>query len=188
MKLLNDFSTSVIKSLNEIDPNWQSYSGLIICGTHNPHDIEEMITQIKHARENNIPFLGICMGFELMLVEWVRHKGFPLANSGEIDPQATPKVIVQLPEIRVGIRSVFWKGEESKESHWHNYAFARKHKDKFDDEWELSFTDGILEIAKLRSHPFFMGVQFHPEYQSSEDNPHWVFKQFLALCKKYDKK
>lgn len=184
MILVNDFQTSVRKALSEIDSNWESYNALIVCGTHNPSNIEEIISKIKEARENNIPFLGLCMGFELMLVEWVRSLGQLGANSAEVDSNATPKVIVQLPEIRVGIRSVYWRGKESLESHWHNYAFARKHTDKFEKEWELSFTDGILEIAKLRKHKFFLGTQFHPEYQNSKENPHWVFKEFLSICKK----
>lgn len=184
MEILNDFSTSVIKALSETDNNWKSYKGLVICGTHNPHDIENIILKIKEARENNIPFLGICMGFQLILIEWVRNIGHPGANSAEIDPNATPKVIVQLPAIRVGIRPVYWRRKESMESHWHNYAFARKHAGYFEKEWELSWTDGVLEIARLRDHPFFFGVQFHPEYQSSKENPHWIFKEFLSICKK----
>lgn len=187
MELIGDFNTSVEKALTEIDSNWKEYNGILVCGTHNPKNIENTILKIKEARENKIPFLGICMGFELMLVEWVRNLGFPFANSEEIDSNAIPKVISQLPEVRVGIRSVYWRGKETKESHWHNYAFARKQTDRFEKDWELSFTDGILEIAKLRNNPFFMGTQFHPEYQSSKDNPHWILKEFLIICKKYEK-
>ena len=103
MEILNDFTASIIKSLDEIDNNWRNYNGLIVCGTHNPHDVEMMIDKIKNARENRVPFLGICFGFQLMLVEWMRRE-FPSANSAEIEPNAAPKVIVQLPEMRVGIR------------------------------------------------------------------------------------
>ena|SRR3989304_9742274 len=182
MEILNDFTASIIKSLDEIDNNWRNYNGLIVCGTHNPHDVEMMIDKIKNARENRVPFLGICFGFQLMLVEWMRRE-FPSANSAEIEPNAAPKVIVQLPEMRVGIRSVYWRGRESQESHWHRYGFARKHINYFKD-WELSFTDGILEMAKLRNHIFFTGCQYHPEYQSSKDNPHFIIKEFLSICKK----
>src|SRR4030042_3928957 len=115
MLILGDFQTSVKKALDETDNNWENYNGLIVCGTHNPHDVEAMIAKIKHARENNVPFLGICFGFQLMLIEWMRRE-FPLANSAELDLNATPKVFSQLPAIRVGIRSVFWGGRERKES------------------------------------------------------------------------
>ena len=183
MNLLNDFTTSVERSLTEIDSNWKTYSGLIVCGTHNPKNVETTIAAIKNARENNIPFLGICMGFQLMLVEWMRHLGFSEANSAEISSNAVPKVIVPLPEIRVGIRPVYWKGKEYQESHWHNFAFARKHKEYFEKDWELSFTDGVLEIAKLKQHSFFLGTQFHPEYQSTKDKPHHILKWFIEKCK-----
>ena len=184
MQIIGDFSTSVKKALSEIDSNWESYNGLVVCGTHNFQEVEKQIASIKDARENNIPFLGICAGFELMLIEWMRHLGHSQANSAEIDTNASPKVIVRLPEIRVGIRPVYWRGKESMESHWHNYAFARKHKEYFED-WELSFTDGILEVAKLREHRFFLGTQFHPEYQSSKENPHPILNEFLIMAEKY---
>ena len=135
------------------------------------------------ARENNIPFLGICMGFQVALIEWARHLGHFGANTAEIDQNATPKIIVQLPTIRVGIRPVYWRGKESMESHWHNYAFARKHAGYLEKDWELSWTDGILEVAKLRDHRFFMGVQFHPEYESSKESPHFILKEFIAHAK-----
>ena len=182
MEILNDFTISVEKALTEIDSGWRSYNGLIVCGTHDPKNTDKIIKQIKNARENNIPFLGICMGFQLMLIEWMRSVGF------EIDPNATPKVISNLPNVRVGIRDVYWRGKESKESHWHNFAFARKHAGHFEKEWELSFTDGILEIAKLHCNLFHFGVQYHPEYQSSESNPHWIFKEFLSICRKVSNK
>lgn len=184
MEIVNDFTTSLKKALTEIDNKWETYNGLIVAGTHDPKNVEKIIEQIKNARENKIPFLGVCMGFELMLIEWMRHLGHTQANSAELDINATPKVIVQLPNVRVGIRQVYWRGEESFESHWHNYAFARKHTDYFRDEWELSFTDGILEIAKLKSHPFFLGTQFHPEYNSNKEKPHKILQEFLALCRK----
>ena len=122
MEILNDFTISVEKALTEIDSGWRSYNGLIVCGTHDPKNTDKIIKQIKNARENNIPFLGICMGFQLMLIEWMRSVGFESANSAEIDPNATPKVISNLPNVRVGIRDVYWRGKESKESHWHNFA------------------------------------------------------------------
>lgn len=188
MEILNDFTTSVEKALTEIDANWRLYNGLVVCGTHDPKNIDLTIEQIKKARENSIPFLGICMGFQLMLIEWVRSMEHPGANSAEIDPNATPKVIAQLPAMRVGIRPVYWRGRESMESHWHGYAFARKHAGYFEKEWELSWTDGVLEVAKLRSHPFFLGVQFHPEYSSAKGNFHPILVEFLSICKKYAKR
>ncbi|MEK7180263.1 MAG: gamma-glutamyl-gamma-aminobutyrate hydrolase family protein [Patescibacteria group bacterium] len=184
MEIIGDFNTSLKKALSEIDNNWENYRGLVVCGTHNPRDTEMMILKIKEAREKNIPFLGICFGFQLMLVEWMRNCGFQTANTAEVEPSATPKVIVQLPEMRVGIRSVFWRGKEFLMSHWHRYGFARKHTNYFEKDWELSWTDGILEVAKLKGHTYFLGTQGHPEYDSSKDNKHTLLVEFLVLCKK----
>lgn len=184
MEIINEFDTSLKKAFGEIDPNWESYVGLVVAGTHNPKDTETIISQIKIARENDVPFLGICMGFQLMLCEYMRSRGFSQANSAEIDPNATPKVIVRLPETRVGIRSVYWRGKEFSMSHWHNYAFARKNAEHFEN-WELSWTDGILEVARLKGHKFFMGVQGHPEYDSSKEFKHPFLVEFLTMCKKY---
>ena len=185
MEIIGDFNTSVKKALSEIDSNWESYKGLIVCGTHNPHNTEAMIKKIREARENDVPFLGICFGFELMLIEWVRHLGWSDATSAELDANGTTKVIVRLPEIRVGVRPVYWRGKETQESHWHHYGFARKFTDKFEKDWELSWTDGILEIAQLRKNTHHKGLQYHPEYNSFLGNPHPMLKEFLIMAKKY---
>src|SRR3990167_1004682 len=73
MEILNDFSTSVIRALSEIDKDWESYDGLVVCGTHSPHDVEMMIDKIRQARESRRPFLGICFGHQLAAIEYARN-------------------------------------------------------------------------------------------------------------------
>src|SRR3990167_2716060 len=73
MEILNDFSTSVIRALSEIDKDWESYDGLVVCGTHSPHDVEMMIDKIRQARESGRPFLGICFGHQLAAIEYARN-------------------------------------------------------------------------------------------------------------------
>ena len=71
MKILNDFSTSVEKALEEINPKFRDLKGLVICGTHNPHDVEDLIHEIKIARQQYIPTLLICFGYQLGMVSYL---------------------------------------------------------------------------------------------------------------------
>lgn len=180
-----DFYTSVLKALEEIDQKFMEYPGLIVTGSHDPMDVEENILKLKKAREEGIPTLGICMGMQLMAIEWVRSMQFTgsIANSVEINPTTPEPVIIQLHELRVGIRPVRWDGKTRMESHWHNYYLNPEYVGYFKEHWIVSDTDKITEVILLREHPFYVGIQFHPEYQSSKDNPHPLLKQFIKACK-----
>lgn len=157
MEVLNDFNTSVQKALEEIDPKWRSYPGLIICGTHNPHNTEEMINLIKRAREENIPFLGICFGHQLSAIEYSRNVlGIKDATSEEFGEGTF--VVIKLPELNVG----FHEGE----SYWNNYV-----------------VDPDIQERWIKKENFFT-CQFHPEYQSSKDKPHPLLLKFLDYAKK----
>lgn len=158
MEVLNDddFSTSVRKSLDEIDENWRQYEGLLICGTHTPHDVEEMIAKISMARKTGLPTLGICFGHQLMAIEYARNVlGIKDATSEEFGTGTF--VVKKLPKLNVGLKHG--------ESYWNNYEVA----------------------IKIEYPPNFFSVQFHPEYQSSKDNPHPLLKEFLKICKQYTK-
>lgn len=180
-----DFYTSVLKALEEIDPKFMDYPGLIVTGSHAQTNTEETISTLKMAREEGIPTLGICFGMQLMAIEWVRfqHQYASLANSTEINPNTPEPVIIKLPELRVGIRPVRWEGQTRMESHWHNYYLNPDYINYFREDWVLADTDKITEVMRLKGHPFFVGIQFHPEYQSSKHNPHPLLKQFLKACK-----
>jgi len=154
MIILNDFTTSVKKALSEIDPNWIKYDGLIVAGTHTPHNVEEMIDAIQIARENEIPTLLICFGYQLGAIEWARNvKGIKDATSEEFGKEGT-FVVVKRDELKVGLHSG--------ETWWSNY--------KVDIDWDIPKN--------------FIAVGFHPEYQSSKFSPHPLLKQFLNLCSK----
>lgn len=180
-KTEKDFYTSVIKSLEELDPRWESYKkGIIIVGSHEPEDIDRKLEIIQHAREDKRPLLGICMGMQLMCIEYARNVlNYQNANSTEIDANTLYPIITKLPELRVGIRLV----ENRFESHWHNYAFNNLYKSYFEKEWNLIFTENILEKIILKDHPFFVGVQYHPEYQNSEKKPHPLLREFINKCR-----
>lgn len=111
MKILNDFNTSVERALSEIDPKWRNYDGLIICGTHTPHNVEQMIDEIAHARESGRPFLGICFGHQLASIEYARNVlGIKDATSEEIGDGT--RVVKKRPEFKVGLHEgeTWWSG------------------------------------------------------------------------------
>lgn len=181
-----DFHTSVEKALEEIDPKYASYPGLVIIGSHAPEKIEEKLALIKDAREKGIPFLGICLGFQLMAIEWVRTMaGLADANTTEVDPNTPTPVIVKMKKRHTGIRPVTWfDGIVTNESHWHNYALNPFHLRYFPQElWDVSIGEHAVEMLRYKAHPFFWGVQFHPEYESSADNPHPLLQNFIDACK-----
>ena len=106
MEILNDFNTTVKKALEEIDPNYQDYPGLVICGTHSPHDVEQMIEKIREAREYGTPFLGICFGHQLAAIEYARNVlGIKDATSEEFGKGNF--VVYKLPQLNVGLHNSF---------------------------------------------------------------------------------
>lgn len=120
MIVLNDFNTSVHRALGEIDPKYLDYPGLVVCGTHSPHDTEEMIDAIKDAREDGTPALLICFGYQLGAIEYARNVlGIKDATSEEFG-QGT-WVVKKRPRMKVGLH----EGE----SWWSNYDV--------DIDWEI---------------------------------------------------
>src|SRR3990167_8294458 len=101
MEILNDFSTSVAKALEEIDSHYLDYPGIVICGTHTPHDTEELIATITKCRITKTPYLGICFGHQLCAIEWARHNGIPDATSEEFGEGTF--VVKKLQELKVGL-------------------------------------------------------------------------------------
>lgn len=185
----NDFYTSVLRSLEEIDKDFEKYEGLLIVGSHSQtkENAEKILDQINEARQAHIPVLGICMGMQLMLIEFARNVLHLIdANTTELDLHTTAPIIEKLPHLRVGIRPVDWKGLVTMETHWHNYSLNNEYVELFEKGgWGFSFTDKIAEVASLRDRPFYIGVQFHPEYQSNLENKHPLLVEFIEKCKKY---
>ena len=102
MKLFGDFQTSVRKALTEIDPKWESYDGLVVCGSHTPHDTEMIIEEIRKARNEKRPALLICLGHQLGAIQWARDNGIPDATSEEFGIGTF--VVKKRPKLKVGLR------------------------------------------------------------------------------------
>lgn len=179
VKEKNDFYTSVERALTEIDPNWASYDGVVIVGSHSPENIQQKLDLLRITRENKIPTLGICLGMQLMAVEFSKNVlGIKDATSQEFGPGVW--VVEKMKDLRVGIFDV----GKQKESHWHHFKVGEKFADLFKVQFETQMTDNVLESMRLKNHPFFCGVQYHPEYQSSKDKPHPLLVEFIKTCKK----
>ncbi len=162
MKILGDFQTTVKKALGEIDPKWMDYPGLIVCGTHTPEAPEELIKEITEARENGLPFLGICFGHQLAAIEFARNVlGIVNATSEEWGDKLSPFIVHKVP----GGLNV---GQKDGETYWNNYEVI----------------EGVLEVWKKPDN--FITVQYHPEYQSSKDKPHSVLLKFLYHAKNHE--
>lgn len=157
MRILNDFSTSVRKALSEIDPNYEKLEGLVVCGTHNFHDVEMMIDEIRKARENGTPTLLICAGHQLGAIEYARNiLGIKDATSEEFGKGTF--VVKKRPTLKVGLHDG--------ETWWSNY--------EVDVGLEKKYTESIPAV--------FSSVAFHPEYQSSKDSPHPLLLSYLKQC------
>ncbi len=203
-------------SQDGIEENLKNYSGIIIPGGFGKRGIEGMINVIRYAREKDIPILGLCLGMQLMTVEYARNvAGLRDANSTEFDPQ-TPYPVIDLMEdqkklmnfggtMRLGaanIKLVKWSklyGIYSKtnirERHRHRYEinfydfrelFRMEESDPSDERLTISAMSQFAEAVELPQKKFFMGVQFHPEYTSNIINPNPIFIEFLKSVSNFN--
>lgn len=180
--------------------------GIIVPGGFGQRAIEGKIRAITYARENNIPFLGLCLGMQLATVEFARNVcDMENANSTEMDPQTKYPVIDYLPEqydgidmggtLRLGLYNCrIEKGTiahkaygklEIKERHRHRYEFRNEYKDKL-EKCGLVFSginpeNNLVEIIELKDHKFFVGTQFHPEFISRPQRAHPLFREFIRV-------
>ncbi|EPY50859.1 CTP synthase Cts1 [Schizosaccharomyces cryophilus OY26] len=194
-------------SMNHTDPlsyhkAWHlvcSANGILVPGGFGSRGIEGMIAAAQWARENNTPYLGICLGLQVAVIEFARHVcEIEHATSEEFDPQADKHVIVYMPEInkdklggtmRLGLRPTIFQpnsewsklrklhknSEEVLERHRHRYEVNPKYVELM-EERGLTFVGKDekaerMEIIEKRDHPYFVGVQYHPEYLSKPLKP-----------------
>ena len=182
-------------------------SGIIVPGGFGDRGIEGMILSAKYARENKIPYFGICLGMQIAVIEFARNAaGIGDANSGEFDEQCKNKVIDFMPgqsdsinkggTLRLGaypceiaqntVMERCYGTNIISERHRHRYEFNNSYRDilkKAGLTLSGMSPDGTLvETVELTDRPFFVGVQYHPEFKSRPNKPHPLFKGFIEAA------
>jgi CTP synthase len=187
--------------------NLSSYDGVLVAPGFGERGIEGKITAIKLVREKGIPFLGICLGMQCAVVEFSRNVlGLKDAASTEANPATSHPVIDMMEDqksitkkggtmrlgsyqcdLRSGSKAMSaYKSEQITERHRHRYEFNNRFLDQIQDAGMIASGvnpgSGLVEIIELKDHPWFVGVQFHPELKSTVENPHPLFVAFIAAA------
>ncbi|MBI4340488.1 MAG: CTP synthase, partial [Chloroflexi bacterium] len=182
--------------------------GIVVPGGFGPRGIEGIVQTAQYARVNAVPYLGLCLGMQLMVVDYARQVlGLERANSTEFDPDTRFPVIYLME----GQRSITHMGgtmrlgeypchlvegslaaraygqAEIRERHRHRYEFNNRYREMMIEAGlrptGLSPDGNLVEICEVVDHPFMLGVQFHPEFRSRPDRPHPLFRSFMAVAK-----
>ncbi|MFM2146459.1 MAG: hypothetical protein RL732_1295 [Bacteroidota bacterium] len=196
---------NVAEKLGQLD-------GLLVAPGFGHRGVEGKIIAVKYARENKLPFFGICLGMQMAVIEFARNVlGLTQAHSTEMDPQ-TPDAVIDLMEQQKTVTSkggtmrlgsypcaikpqtlahrIYGKDLIS-ERHRHRWEFNNKYIRQFEAAGMLASgknpESGLVEIVELAEHPFFIGVQYHPELKSTVENPQPVFVHFIKAAFDYAK-
>ncbi len=198
------FEADKILQKHSIEESIGGCDGYLIPGGFGERGWEGKIQAAKYCRENQIPYFGICLGMQVMSVEFARNAAkIEDANSTEVDPGSTGPVISLLSEqqklldmggtMRLGAQDCIikkgskaheiYRSERISERHRHRYEFNNKYKEEVEKagltiSGEHAST-GLCEIVELQNHPWMIGVQFHPEFKSKPTHPHPLFKSFV---------
>jgi len=184
--------------------------GVLVAPGFGERGVEGKIESIKYVRENKIPFFGICLGMQMAVIEFSRNVlGLEDANSSEMDSDSLHHVIDLMENqkqieskggtMRLGSwscellsDSIAFKAYNKKtvyERHRHRYEFNGNYKKKIESSGMIATgvnpKTGLVEIIELNNHPWFVGVQYHPEYKSTVANPHPLFKAFVRASLNY---
>ncbi len=196
---------------DEINEKILKLDGLIVAPGFGSRGIEGKIKSIKSARENNIPFFGICLGMQMAIIEFSRNVlNLKDSNSTEMDENTSNPVISLMQDqknitnmggtMRLGSWDCelienskamsIYNSKQIKERHRHRWELNNKYLDDLQDAGlkasGINSKTGLVEIVELPSNDWFIGVQFHPEYKSTVENPHPLFVSFVSACLKYN--
>ncbi|MBI4126302.1 MAG: CTP synthase, partial [Deltaproteobacteria bacterium] len=187
--------------------------GILVPGGFGERGIEGKIRAIRYAREQQIPFYGICLGMQLAVIEFARNVcGWEKANSLEFDPN-TPDPVINLMEeqkavhnkgatmrlgsypctLEKGTKAFAAYGERQiEERHRHRYEFNNQYRDRLCQHGlvvaGVCEPTGLVEMIELPQHPWFVGCQFHPEFNSQPLHPHPLFAHFIQASRAYAKR
>ncbi len=200
-------SEALEASYEEVGKRLENLDGILVAPGFGERGIEGKIKAVRYARENKIPFFGICLGMQCASVEFARHVlDKKAAASTEVDPSTPEPVIDLMPEqkkitkmggtMRLGaydceIRrktkaSAAYGSLRISERHRHRYEFNNEYLEDFQNNGMLASgrnpDTGLVEIIELKDHPWFVGVQFHPELKSRVEKPHPLFAAFVKAA------
>ncbi len=194
-------AATIREKLSQVD-------GVIVPGGFGDRGIEGKIEAIRYARENNIPFFGICLGMQLATVEFARNVlGYKDAHSAEINPTTTHPIIDLLPEqkdvedlggtLRLGLypcklkegtktKAAYDGADMVEERHRHRYEFNNEYRAEMEAKGFIfsgTSPDGrLVETIEIENHPWFVACQFHPEFKSRPTRPQSLFKGFIGAA------
>ena len=193
-----------------IQEKLENLDGVLVAPGFGERGLEGKILAIQYIREHNIPFLGICLGMQMAVIEFARNVAhIENAITAEVNPNATNKVIDLMEEqkqitqkggtMRLGAwdcslkkdSKIYdaYKKENISERHRHRYEFNNKYKKILEEAGLLCSginpTTGLVEVIEVPNHPWFVGVQYHPEYKSTVASPHPLFVAFIKACLTY---
>ncbi len=199
----------------------EDVDGILVAGGFGKRGVEGKIEAIRYARENKVPFLGICLGMQLSIIEYARNVlGLKEANSVEFDPNTKEPLIylidsfidangqrqirttssplggtMRLGEYKCNVKegSNLYKAYNSKiiyERHRHRYEANPKYKEALEKAGMIvtGESDGLIEAVEVKNHPWFVGVQFHPEFTSRLQKPNEIILAFVKAAKELSKK
>lgn len=182
--------------------------GILVPGGFGDRGTEGKILAAKYAREKRIPYFGICLGMQIATIEFARNVcGLKGANSTEF-VKATPHPVICLQEEQKGVEDMgatmrlgasqailfagtraaqlYGNAERIQERHRHRYEFNSDYQERLQEKGlvisSVSADEGLVEIVELPEHPFYIGAQFHPEFQSKPNHPHPLFEGFVAAA------
>lgn len=215
---MNDCKVQVVNVHSEyideenVNEKLMGLDGLLVAPGFGFRGVEGKIIAVKYARENHLPFFGICLGMQMAAIEFARNVlGIKDADSTEMNPD-TPNPVIDMMEeqkkvtmkggtMRLGsypcvikedslAYSIYGK-TEIHERHRHRWEFNNKYLKQFEDAGMIASginpQSGLVEIMELNNHPFFIGVQYHPELKSTVENPQPIFVHFINAAKQFAK-
>ena len=193
---------------NGIKNLFNDTNGLVVPGGFDSRGIEGMIETAKYARENKIPYFGLCLGMQVMVIEYTRNKlGLRNANSLEMS-ESTEDPVISLMDDQEGLHSTggtmrlgsyacklklgtltskAYGVDIVNERHRHRYEFNNAYREELEKYGLIasgtSPDDSLVEVMEVHGHPFMLGSQFHPEFGSRPERPHPLFREFIRVAK-----
>lgn len=198
---------------SNIHEKFSGLDGILVAPGFGERGIEGKIEAVRYARENKVPFFGICLGMQMAIIEYSRNiLGYADANSTEMNEHTAHPVVNLMEEQKTitdkggTMRLGAWKCDIKKDSlaykiygketiserHRHRYEYNSNYVSQLEKAGLIASgvnpDTGLVEIIEIEDHPFFIGVQYHPEYKSTVANPHPIFVNFVAAAVQSKKK